>query len=95
LEMAVYRLFAKGAIVGYVTTSGFRFRVGHDLNRSTCSGDCLGNAYFRSTNCRKSEKFGTCHFGRIPMGLAEAVTFFSKKQKVGKEAVNCSTLPRK
>jgi len=53
--MAVFRLFAKSAMLvtslggaSVVSTSGFLFPVGHDLNRSMCSSDFLGNAYFRS-----------------------------------------------
>jgi len=48
-------IFGEKCLVGDVTvgggwvvsTSSFRFPVGHDLNRLTCSGDCLGNVYFQ------------------------------------------------
>jgi len=36
-----------------LSTSDFRFPVGHDLSQSTCSGDFLGNTYFRSDICSK------------------------------------------
>jgi len=51
----------------FVSTSGFRFPVGRDLNRSTCSGDLLGNVYFRSERCwkvGKNEKYGPKIFFR-------------------------------
>jgi len=54
-----------------VSTSGYLFLVGHNLNRSTFSGDFLGNAYFWS------EKILRHHFGRVLMGLAVAVTFLT------------------
>jgi len=36
-----------------VSTSGFRFPVGHDLNRLSCSGEFLVVAYFRRARCSK------------------------------------------
>jgi len=64
--------------VSVVSTSGFRFPVGYNLYRSTCSGDCLWSVYFRSEGCSEVGKtFGTCHFKRVPLGLAGAVTFSS------------------
>jgi len=63
-----------------VSTSGFWFPVGHDLNRSTCSGEFLVVAYFR---CERCSKVGNklCYFsflqGSVPLGLAGAVAFFS------------------
>jgi len=39
-----------------VSTSGFRFPVGHDLNRSTGSGEFLVVTYFRCERCSKVGK---------------------------------------
>jgi len=60
-----------------VFTSGFRFPVGHNLYRSTSSGDVLRNVYFRPERCSKVGK--QCldlSFLRVPMGLAAAVALF-------------------
>jgi len=52
--MAVLRLFAKSTTVGgasVVSTSGFRFLVGHNLNRWMCGGEFLEVAYFLCERC--------------------------------------------
>jgi len=63
-EVGDFRLLCEKCQVGDVTVggrrvvsiSGFLFPVGHDLNRSKCSGDFLGNVYFRSERCSKVGK---------------------------------------
>jgi len=61
-----------------VSTSDFRFPVGHNLSRSRCSGKFLVVAYFRRERCWKvGKKFVTFHFYRVPLGLSGAVVFFS------------------
>jgi len=50
----------------------FRFPVGHDLNRSTCSGDFFGNVYFRFGERRKIAKinFGALFWHHLFVSLA-------------------------
>jgi len=53
--------------VWVVSTCGFLFPVGHDLNLSTCRWDFFGNAYFRLGECSKIVLTRVCtffgHFG--------------------------------
>jgi len=54
-----------------VSTSSFRFPVGHDLNRSMCSGEFLVVAYFRRERCWKvGKKVAKSIFPELP-ALAE------------------------
>jgi len=61
-----------------IFTSGFLFLVGLDLNRSTCSGDFLGNTYFQSNGLSKvGNKISGLVISAVPVGLAAAVAFFA------------------
>jgi len=57
-----------------VSTSGFRFPVGHDLTRSTCCDDCLENVYFRRERCSKVGKLKS--FDNDKNGITRARTKF-------------------
>jgi len=43
-----------------VSTSGFLFLVGHDLNRSTCSGEFFLAKFVRTRICTFFDLFGPC-----------------------------------
>jgi len=93
-----FSIFCEKCHVGDVT-SGFRFPVGHDLNRSTCSCECLVVTYFRCERCSKvRNKVYDLSFLQSSDGLSWSRSVFlycQKQQEVGKEAVNCPTFPPK
>jgi len=60
--------------VSVVSTSGFMFTVGLDLNHLMCSGDVLGNVYFWSEALSNvGKKISGTVILAVPMGLVRSL----------------------